>query len=105
MVPNTIYEGPMYETILQHFRPLHPPIGRQPRVESTNELLEIRHDNNPLSLEGYHHNVLGMKTKESIRGQETLATALPDPSSQVNENEYAVIQSPIVKSVPAILGE
>ena len=105
MVPNIIYEGPMYETILQHFRPLHLPLGRQPRVESTNESLEIRHNNNPLSLEGYHHNVLGMKAKESIRGQETLATALADTGYQVNEDEYAVIQSPIVKSVPAVLGE
>ena len=96
MVPNPIYEGPIYETVLQHFRPLHLPLGPQPRDESTNELLETQYNNDPLSLENYQHNELGVETRESTRGQEDLTTVLPDPSSQVNEDEYTVMQSPVV---------
>ena len=106
MVQNPIYEGPMYETILQQFRPIHLPLGPRPSNESTNESLEIRYYYNPLSLEGYQQNALGVETKESIRGQEDqTTTVLPDSSSQVNEDEYTVMQSPVVKDLPTLQGE
>ena len=98
MVHNPIYEGPLYETISQHFRPTRLPI---PTVDSTSELQE---ENMFLSLKS-NQNAFGEKINESIRHQNGQAIVeLPDRGAQSSEDSYSLM-GPVVKTAPALHGE